>query len=181
MCLPDKHITMAEILVAQKGGRRKVQMPRIDFTPMVDLGFILITFFIYTTTIARPGSLEINMPSRETIGGITVYADTSTITLIAVSNHKVAYYKGVFNEQKPLSYKPVAEVKDMLTAIKKQVADLPLSLSLQAHKLHVIIKPNDNCKYEDVVQLLDDMNLVEVPYYALVDISAEEKQMVDNF
>ncbi len=172
---------MAEILVEQKGGRRKVQAPRIDFTPMVDLGFILITFFIYTTTIARPGSLEINMPSRETIGGITVYADTSTITLIPAGNHKVAWYMGAFSQLKPMNYQPVAETKDMLTAMKKQVAGLPLSLSLQAHKLHVILKPNDNCKYEDVVQLLDDMNLVEVPYYALVDISAEEKGMVDNF
>ncbi len=172
---------MADMIVSQKCGRRKVHTPRIDFTPMVDLGFILITFFIYTTTIAKPGSLEINMPAKEASGEINVYADTSTITLIPAGNHKVAFYKGAFNELEPLNNKPVNEVRDMLTAMKKQLADLPLTLPLQAHKLHVIIKPNDNCKYEDVVQLLDVMNLVGVPYYALVDITKEEKLQADNF
>ena len=53
---------MADIQVKEKSGRRKVQSPKVDLTPMVDLGFILITFFIYTTTMAKPKSLVLDKP-----------------------------------------------------------------------------------------------------------------------
>ena len=171
---------MADIIIAQKGGRRKVQAPRIDFTPMVDLGFILITFFIYTTTIAKPGSLEVQMPSDETTGGATIYNPESTITLIPVDAHKVAYYKGEFNAQKKPLTVHVEQVTGILAEMKQEVSALPLTLPKQAHQLHVVIKPNDNCKYEDVVHLIDDMNLAEVRYYAMVDISSEEKNLVEG-
>jgi biopolymer transport protein ExbD len=55
---------MAEMNLPEKGGRRRVQPPRIDLTPMVDLGFLLITFFMFTTTLAQNKTLELNMPDR---------------------------------------------------------------------------------------------------------------------
>jgi biopolymer transport protein ExbD len=169
---------MAEMIAPQKGNRRNLHATRIDFTPMVDLGFILITFFIYTTTIARPGTLEIIMPSAEATQGPTVYDERSTITLMPVTGHNVVYYEGALQGRGQMKVQPVASINSLLRQMKKRVADLPLTLSAQAHKLHVIIKPNDDCKYEDVVRLLDDMNLVDVPYYAMVDITPEERTMV---
>ena len=170
---------MADIITPQKKGRRKVQSTRIDFTPMVDLGFILITFFIYTTTIARPGAMEIKMPSNDSMGHRTVFAEESTITLLPVKGHKVAWYYGTLKSNDQLKTQSVDEVNDCLFKMKKRVAALPFSLSPDAHKLHVLIKPNDDCSYEDVVHLLDDMSIVGVTFYALVDITPEEKQMVN--
>jgi biopolymer transport protein ExbD len=168
---------MADMIVPQKGGRRRVQTPRIDFTPMVDLGFILITFFIYTTTIAKSGTLVINMPQHEP-DVETVYADESTITLLPYQDHKVAYYSGALNSPGQIKVTSTAAVKEMLIANKKRVASLPASMSEQAHKLHVIIKPHETCKYEDVVHLMDDMVVEKVPYYTLVDITAPESDWV---
>ena len=170
---------MADIITTQKKGRRKMQSTRIDFTPMVDLGFILITFFIYTTTIARPGTMEVKMPSNDTTGHRTVFAEESTITLIPVKGHKVAWYYGQLNNRDQLKVQTVDEVNDCLLQMKKKVAALPSTFSADAHKLHVLIKPNVDCKYEDVVHLLDDMNIVDVTYYALIDITPEEKQMIN--
>jgi biopolymer transport protein ExbD len=171
---------MAEIIAQQKNNRRNSHATRIDFTPMVDLGFILITFFIYTTTISKAGSLEIQMPSAEETQGVTVYDERSTITLMPVMGHNVVYYEGALQGRGQMKMQPVASINSLLRQMKKRVAELPLTLSAQAHKLHVIIKPNDDCKYEDVVHLLDDMNLVDVPYYAMVDITPEERTIVQS-
>jgi len=172
---------MAEIMVAPKNGRRRVQAPRIDFTPMVDLGFILITFFIYTTTIAKPGSLEVWMPSEPAGDQQTVYEENSTVTLLPTRDHRVLYYYGPLTGAGQLKALPAANVTGWLQQKKKALADLPLTFSIQSHRLHVIIKPNDDCKYEDVVTLLDAMNVADVPYYALVDITNEEKTLVSGF
>jgi len=166
---------MAEISIPQKGGKRKMSTPRLDFTPMVDLGFILITFFIYTTTIAKPATMEVNMPSNEIACEHTVYNEESTITLIPVNAHKVVYYDGILSREEQLKMNTINNIREILLKKKRQVTDLPLTFSAQAHKLHVLIKPNDNCRYEDVVNLLDEMSISGVTYYALVDITANEK------
>jgi hypothetical protein len=61
---------------------------------------------------------------------------------------------------------------------KSGLKDLPQTFSVQAHILHVLIKPNDDCKYNDVVQLLDEMNILAVPYYAIMDLAPQEKEWI---
>lgn len=164
----------------QKGGKRKVQVPRIDFTPMVDLGFILITFFIYTTTMAQPNAMEINMPSNEPTESPTAFIEESTITLIPVKGHNVVYYEGAMANKEAMKVARIDNIREVLLTKKKQTAGLPATFSNEAHKIHVLIKPNDDCKYDDVVQLLDNMTITDVLYYALMDITTEEHEMVNT-
>ena len=172
---------MAEIQNPQKGSRRKIQAPRIDFTPMVDLGFILITFFIYTTTMAQPNTMQVNMPSDEHTDSPTQFIEESTITLIPVKGHNVVHYNGALKSADQLQMHGIGKMLDILIARKKAVAELPPSFSGEAHKLHVLIKPGDDSRYADLVELLDDMSIVDVPYYAIVDVSSEEKEWIAGF
>ncbi len=171
---------MAELNIPDAGGRRKLQSPRIDLTPMVDLGFLLITFFMFTTTLAKPKTMEINMPSNEHTDVPTKFIEESTITLIPIGDHKVIYYHGALQNRSQMQSTTVQGTLTILLNKKKQVATLPASFSAEAHKMHVLIKPGNTCKYGDVVQLLDDMNIVDVPYYAIVDVSAEEMQWLEK-
>jgi biopolymer transport protein ExbD len=171
---------MADMNMPQKNGKRKLQIPRVDLTPMVDLGFLLITFFIFTTTMSEAKTMEVNMPYKPTTETSEVPGE-GTIVLIPTSGHRIAYYNGFFDAAtKPLmaAHKGKGNIRQVLLDRQKEIAALPASFSAEAHKLHVIIRPADDCTYEDVVSLLDEMNIVQVPYYAIDDISEEEAEWV---
>ncbi len=165
---------MADIILKQNGGRRLRAIPRVDLTPMVDLGFLLITFFIFTTSLVNHKTMPLNMPAPAK-GTNTVFPEESTVTLIPTTGHKVLYYYGSYKELSSMKSSSVADVVGLMLTMKSSVAGLPETLSEEAHKVHVIIKPDEDCVYDDVVQLLDAMLIADVPYYAIADISAIEK------
>src|SRR5436190_23908853 len=97
---------MAEI--AQEGGKKgdgkkrsKKMSTKIDFTPMVDLGFLLITFFMLTTTLAKPKTMEINMPEKEDVLDSTKVKASTALTVILSENDKIFYYFGIGEDGNP--------------------------------------------------------------------------------
>ncbi len=80
----------------KKGGKKpkgKKMSTRVDFTPMVDLGFLLITFFMLTTSMNKPKTMEINMPVKTDIKEeITKVKASQAITLLLAENDKIVYY-----------------------------------------------------------------------------------------
>lgn len=169
---------MAEIIQQQKGGRRKLPVPRIDLTPMVDLGFLLITFFIFTTTLAQQKSLELNMPSKEVTVPPTAFPEESTITVLLGSGHRVAFYMGSSISPQTLHDTSFNGLSKVIAAQQGACRSLPASFSADAHELHVIIKPTNDCHYEDVVHVVDFMLIHKVEKYAIVDPVVEEIAML---
>src|ERR1700691_3618833 len=68
---------------------------RIDLTPMVDLGFLLITFFLFTTTLAKPKTMEINMPYDKHIDEPQKVKSSAALTILLSKDHRVFYYPGI--------------------------------------------------------------------------------------
>jgi len=170
---------MADVLIPQKNGRRKMHSLRVDLTPMVDLGFLLIAFFMYTTTMAKNKSLEVNKPVPS--DHHVAYPGESSVTLIPTKDHRVLYYRGALQEDKNgVSDFTGKGIRAVLLQATKAAAALPATFSPEAHKLHVIIKPADDCSYADVVAVLDEMEILQVPYYTMADITTEETQLLTN-
>src|ERR1700744_6293816 len=96
---------MAELDTSSSGGKKspgvkksKKLSTRIDLTPMVDLGFLLITFFMFTTTLARPKTMEINMPYKDPnmkIEDQNKIKESVALTVLLSKNHKIYYYEGM--------------------------------------------------------------------------------------
>lgn len=169
---------MADMQLPQKkNGKRKVHALRVDLTPMVDLGFLLIAFFMYTTSMAKPKTMQVNMPVP---GGHTAFCEECTVTLIPAQNHKIIFYKGALQDstQSIVSSFINDSLRSLLIKEQQSVKALPASFSAEAHNLHVIIKPDDACTYEDIVHLLDEMSILDIKYYAMTDISAADKELV---
>src|ERR1700733_5385889 len=96
---------MAELDTSGGGGKKspgvkksKKLSTRVDLTPMVDLGFLLITFFMYTTTLAKPKTMEINMPYKDPnmkIEDQTKVKESTALTVLLSRDHRIYYYKGI--------------------------------------------------------------------------------------
>src|ERR1700741_439227 len=95
---------MAELEGGGGGGKHKGGKPkgkkmstRVDFTPMVDLGFLLITFFMLTTTLNKPQTMEINMPVKDKIPEeeVNKIKESQAMTLILGDKNRIYYYMGI--------------------------------------------------------------------------------------
>lgn len=163
---------------------------RIDLTPMVDLGFLLITFFIFTTTMSKPKTMEINMPvDKDKIDekDQTKAKDYCTMTILLSKEHRVYYYVGLAND--PLN-PPKVEVtyfqnhngiRDALIAHKKKVYEERVN-GMLGHKADdepvILIKPDINSQYEDMVNILDEMQINGLSTYAMIDITPVDKEFI---
>jgi ribosomal protein L14 len=163
---------------------------RIDLTPMVDLGFLLITFFIFTTTMSKPKTMELSMPKDdETIkpeDRNKVKAST-VLTALLSKDHRVYYYYGIGDD--PLNppkleasgFRPKGGVRDAIIKLKKDVEELkrtPGSNITEKDDATVIIKPDSNSTYEDVVNMLDEMSINDIKIYAIVEIGKEDRNFI---
>lgn len=152
----------------KRGGiRSKKLSTRVDLTPMVDLGFLLITFFIFTTTLSRPTSMHLVLP---TDGPPTKTGESKTLNLILDANNRIAYYKG--NNLSSVQTTDFS-ADGIRTVLQKQKDLLP-----NRNDLVVLIKPSDFASYQNIVAVLDEMQINQIRKYLIMDITTEEKNSI---
>ena len=162
------------------GAKRMVkQQLKIDMTPMTDLGFLLISFFVITTELSRPMALKLYMPAD---GDYTPSAASKTITFLAGANDHLFYYYG---EEKEAGIKnPIipAEWNDK-TGIGRVISEKQLQLEargINRNELTVIIKPGKEATYKNTVDLLDEMLIHRVTRYAVVKATRKEQLFLEG-
>lgn len=164
---------MAELTNNPKAGSgragRLKQLPRVDLTAMVDLAFLLITFFMLTTTLTKPQLLEVAMPVDAPIPlGVS---EERTMTICLGSDNKLLWYKGAL--EKPL-IKPVIDNYQRSGIQKTLFEQVKEIKTISGKDLIVLIKPSDKSNYKNLVDILDEMKITHVASYAIVDITKEE-------
>jgi len=143
---------------------------RVDLTPMVDLGFLLITFFIFTTTMSQPTAMRLALPDDKVKPeDQNKIKQSGALTLLLGKDNHVFYYEGELlpdaSNFKSTNFK---DIRDVIIN-KKQQADT---------NLVVVIKPNDESTYKNFIDILDEMSINVVKRYAVVDISDVEDQLI---
>jgi len=161
---------------------------RIDITPMVDLGFLLITFFMFTTTLAKPKTMEINMPYKDQTlkqENQNKIKESVALTILLSKNHKIYYYEGMASDPgKPPDLKRTTfaaknGIRDEIINKKKMVDGLKSSGALgPKDEMTVLIKPDTTSTYSDLVNILDEMNINDVKVYAIIDISDVDQSFI---
>ena len=164
-----------------KGGkvRSKKQSTRVDLTAMVDLAFLLITFFMLTTTLAKPQAMDLAMPDKDENDQqeLTV-ADNRTMTILLGDNNRLEWYMGLVD--KPLTPPQVDNYgrngirKALIENAKKVIA----ATGDPKKGLIVLIKPSDQSNYRNFVDILDEMKVSNISQYAIVEISDPDIELL---
>lgn len=144
---------------------------RVDLTPMVDLGFLLITFFIFTTTMSTPTAMKLFLPKDTEKPEEQNKAKASgALTVMLAKDRNIYYYEGILAEDgsnfKSTNFKGIREI----ILNKKQNTD--------PKDLVIVIKPSKEAKFRDVVDALDEMTINDIKRYAMVDIAEAEEQLI---
>ena len=176
----------------KKGGkvRSKKMSTRIDFTPMVDLGFLLITFFMLTTTLAKPNILALVMPEKDIKKeDVEPVKESKVLTLLLGSNDKVYWYEGITDaklDSTDYSAEGLRQViLNKMEKVKNQFGqedyeDFKTKEPKKGSFINVIIKPTKDSRYKNLVDALDEMAITKVRYYVILDISKLEEDFIKN-
>ena len=170
---------MAEMDTSGGGGHKKGPgvkkskklSTRIDLTPMVDLGFLLITFFIFTTTMSQPTAFKLNLPKEaDKPENDTKIKNSGALTILLGSENHVFYYEGLLDPAgKNFKSSTFKDIRDVIINKKHSTDD---------KDFFVVIKPNEESTYKNVIDALDEMAINVVKRYALVDISDGENSLI---
>jgi biopolymer transport protein ExbD len=188
----------------KKGPKQKKSSTHIDMTPMVDLAFLLLTFFMLTTTFSKPKTMEVNMPVKpDDTTNITKIPESRSITILIGEENKIVWYTGTGQEnptpmvtnlsangirktlieKNRVLYDSAIKLKERLNKNeipKDEYKKMLSELMKQDIGAIVLIKAVENANYSSVVDILDEMAITHISRYAIVDITDPEiKMLVD--
>jgi len=205
---------MAEIQEGGGGGqkgkkRAKKQSTRIDMTPMVDLAFLLLTFFVLTATFSKPKSMELTFPAPPETQEDQPPVKNG-ITFLLTGDDKIFYYVGEFRAAddakgpktvlSELNYSQSSlhkflleknkEMQDKILGLKNQfdnnqMADTTYKRMVRNVKADkdsytFLIKTDDKATYKNVIDIIDELNVNVVGKYVMVDMLKPELDMVNE-
>ena len=206
---------MAEVNTGDSGGggkhnkqRAKKSSTHIDMTPMVDLAFLLLTFFVLTSTFNKPKAMELNFPAKPKDEKQNMKVNNA-ITFIMTEKDEIYYYMGEFYPEKNAKQhepttllktdfsfeglhkilldnnKPtIEEVNKLTTELKNRAradtTDKRLASQAKGKKeaLTVLIKADDKASYKNVIDLIDELNICDIGKYAVVDMMPQEVELL---
>lgn len=205
---------MAEVSTGDGGGEKgkpkKMQL-RVDFTPMVDMNMLLITFFMFCTTLSKPQIMDITVPTKDnetlTEEDKNKVKESKAITILLGEDDKVYYYLGSPNYEdytslKVTDYSPEGGIRGLLLERNRETIEKMVELKRQRVKKEikeeefkekaaelrkskdgpvVVIKATDAASYKNLVDALDEMQICSIGTYALVDIAEGDKFLIENY
>jgi len=172
---------MAEIDTSSGGGHKKGPgvkkakklSTRVDLTPMVDLGFLLLTFFVFTTTMSQATAMNMNEP-KEDKDQILKVKNSGAMTILLGKSDQVYYYFGQLDPNKLSEQFKSSNFKDVRQIIVDEKKSTPMD------DLMFIIKSDSKSTFKNSIDILDEMSICAIPpgHYAEVDITPAEQELI---
>lgn len=154
---------------SKKGGKgfhrpkRRVGV-RIDMTPMVDVAFLLLIFFMVTTVFRTPQALEINLPpDNDTPAEI---AESKVLQLRVLGDDRIFWKRGP--KEDPWSRTIAASIKDVLKPLKGN------------DEVVVLIKIDREAKFNNMVTIIDELDIAHLGRFSILELAPKEKAEVEN-
>lgn len=160
---------MAELDTSSGGGKKgggkvrtKKANTKVDLTAMVDLAFLLITFFMLTTSLSKPIAMDIAKPDDEDNDVRNELRASQTMTILLGSNDKVAWYMGEAKDAKPV-IETFSEVRGSLLKNKENV------YKNTGRQIVIVVKPTEGASYKNFVDIMDELNIAAIKTAPAID------------
>ncbi len=146
----------------------------VDMTPMVDLGFLLITFFIFTATMSTPTTMDLYMPKdTKKDEELNKAKESGALTILLTKDNQIFYYEGQLavdaSNFLSSSFNPEKGIRTIIIDKKRRTP---------VDDLVIVIKANEESTYKNAVDILDEMTINQIKRFALVDISSVENELI---
>jgi len=170
---------MAELQTnnSKKGNKRiNKKSTRVDLTPMVDLGFLLLTFFVFTTALSLPTTMQLDVPK----GDIRTndVCESCVLTLVLDKDNAIQYYEGDL-----ANHPAVKETNFSPDGIRKIITEKRRSVKAirgNADEITLIIKPSDVSSFQNFVDMMDEVAINNIKKYYMDELSAEDKKLLKS-
>lgn len=162
---------MAELSISR--GRRAV--PKVDLTAMVDLAFLLITFFMLTTSLSKPVAMDVAKPDEPIVDIQEPVPASRSMTILLGKHNKVAWYMGEAGKSQPV-IEGLSQVRQSILANKLKVSQA--NPDQPKKSLFIIIKPTSGANYKNFVDIMDELKVADIKAAPAIDddhITPEEQ------
>lgn len=152
---------------------------RVDLTPMVDLGFLLITFFVFTTTMSKPTVMKMNEPKDEKVEDQMKVKESAVMTILLGKGDQIYYYFGTLTAEGASQQFKSSNFKDIRQIILDKKRAVPDGDKLKSDLMY-IIKADKESKFKNIIDILDEMSINAIPpgHYAEVDMTDTEAELI---
>lgn len=176
---------MAEINTGIKpntGSRRSKKLStRVDLTPMVDLGFLLITFFVFTTSMKEPTGLPLHMPDDTPVTTKLNIGESTALTVIPLSNGLVFYFHGSAENarvNKAYGTTSFSFEHGIGNIIRTKQKELDNSPRFTRTDLVLLIKPSNQSSLNNFINAIDEVLLNDLKHYAITALDDKDKLLL---
>ncbi|MBN2172129.1 MAG: biopolymer transporter ExbD [Candidatus Krumholzibacteriota bacterium] len=156
---PRRPITEEEYALTRP--KRRVRI-RVDLTPMVDVAFLLLIFFMVTTVFRRPLAMEVNMPEP----GATVEVPESNVMTVLVDRDEAMFCRQGDGALRPVRWE---ELDDLFVAGQEANPDLI-----------ILVKIHRDARYESMVEMMDTLDEAHMNRFSLVPMRAEDERLLEE-
>jgi biopolymer transport protein ExbD len=165
LCILYKKINMAQMQESRGKSthRSSARSLRVDLTPMVDLGFLLITFFILTTALSTPTVARLVMPKDSPVK--TFLKESTVLTLMLMRNDSIGYYEGMQHNTRFIHYCSFGSLRSVIQKKQQRL----YKIAGNPGEMVIIIMPGKESTYNNFVQALDEIEINDVKHYFVSD------------
>jgi len=170
----------------KKGRKKKGGNPRIDMTPMVDLGFLLLTFFVLTTTMSNPTTMPVVVPNdenkEEPKQDEEKVSEEKVLFVILTGDDRVFWYRGIKDINLNMTNFSDKGIRKVIFQEREKVKKSGLfDLTKDPDPMIVLIKLSDDASYKNMVDILDEMNITEQKKYMLLDAELADVEIIMDY
>jgi biopolymer transport protein ExbD len=150
---------------------------RIDMTPMVDLGFLLITFFIFTSSMSESKATDLYLTAGNEISSNV--GESTALTILLTGDNSIYYYHGKWEDA--VKNKAVLPSNyDIKNGIGNVIRNKQKALGNKSADMTLLIKPTEHSTYNNLMNVLDEVLINQVKRYAIMEVTENELSLLEN-